>query len=735
MVAPVMQLEVSAASFDRQGEIDRLIERARELRHKDVAQAVALSQRAYEESSVIGYLSGQGYSLRNLAHGYILRGNYESALMRGLEGVQLFEKLADLQGLAQMSNVVSRIQWELGDYLEALKFTLRFLDLAKALDDVGMQADALNNLAGIYHQLGQLERALGIVKQALELHRATGKLRGQFFSLNNIALLNHQTGRAKEALEAGHACVRMANKANSAVYKCKIFDTLGIIYTDSGKYDQALAYLMKGDKLAGEHDLKRDQLHARLNIGRIYHQLKRPNDALHYLTLALASAETLDTKQPTADLHKILSEVYESCGQLGPALSHHKRFHELHITLFNEQSDHKLKQLEVRHRTESARKEAEIYRQRSAELEIANDQAERARQDAETASQAKSEFLSNMSHELRTPLNGILGYAQILDRDERLLAEQADAVRVIRQSGEHLLLLINDILDIAKIEARKVELRPDKFVLPTFLNGVANIIQMRACQKRIDFRVEMSQLPQHVIADEKRLRQVLLNLLGNAVKFTRHGQVVLRVQHVESLRHVHDTANGIEKLYSTRDEARLRFEVEDTGCGVASADLARIFLPFEQVGGLHLRAEGTGLGLAISQQLVGLMGGKIDVESRLGKGSSFSFEILLPVSGSEQYNESWEAEPMSLDEPRLTLPSESDLTELEALVLLGDFSAIEVMCDALAAQDTALQPFAEQMRFLAHNFEEEAIWVLLAEGGCGVEEISAEPSSHPSIPK
>ena len=122
------------------------------------------------------------------------------------------------------------------------------------------------------------------------------------------------------------------------------------------------------------------------------------------------SAEALDTKQQTAEIHKLLADVYESCGQLAQALSHHKKFHELHITLFNEQSDNKLKQLEVRHRTESARKEAEIYRQRSAELEIANDQAERARQDAETASQAKSEFLSNICllYTSPSPRDGLL---------------------------------------------------------------------------------------------------------------------------------------------------------------------------------------------------------------------------------------------------------------------------------------------------------------------------------------
>jgi signal transduction histidine kinase/DNA-binding NarL/FixJ family response regulator len=245
-------------------------------------------------------------------------------------------------------------------------------------------------------------------------------------------------------------------------------------------------------------------------------------------------------------------------------------------------------------------------------LEAAFAEAQRARDAAEAANSAKSEFLANMSHELRTPLNGILGYAQILQRDQTLGERQLAGVNVIRHSGEHLLTLINDILDLAKIEAGKMELYLTDLQLAGFARTFVEMVEMKAVQKGLAFLCDLApEVPQWVRADEKRLRQVLLNLLSNAVKFTDHGQVTLRVRAVSP--------------------ARLRFEVQDSGVGISTDQLGALFQPFEQVGEAQRRLGGTGLGLAISRQYVRLMGGDIQVESRLGQGSTFWFELDLPV--------------------------------------------------------------------------------------------------------
>ncbi|MGL5880255.1 MAG: ATP-binding protein, partial [Xenococcaceae cyanobacterium] len=255
-------------------------------------------------------------------------------------------------------------------------------------------------------------------------------------------------------------------------------------------------------------------------------------------------------------------------------------------------------------------------------VEQRTSQLTEAKEKAEIASQAKSEFLSNMSHELRTPLNGILGYAQILKRDRNLNTRQVDGLKIIEQSGNHLLTLINDILDLAKIEARKLELYTTDLHFQAFLVGVVEIVRMRAFEKDILFQYEtQGDLPIGVMADEKRLRQILLNLLGNAVKFTDRGSVIFRV-----------TARKDRSLDATDfPQQTIRFEVIDSGIGISPEQLKQIFRPFEQVSDRQHREAGTGLGLAIAKQLVELMEGKLHVESELGKGSSFWFEVTLPV--------------------------------------------------------------------------------------------------------
>ncbi|MGK7900652.1 MAG: CHASE2 domain-containing protein [Hormoscilla sp.] len=266
--------------------------------------------------------------------------------------------------------------------------------------------------------------------------------------------------------------------------------------------------------------------------------------------------------------------------------------------------------------------------ERTVQLKEAKEEAEAAKEAADAANSAKSQFLSSMSHELRTPLNGILGYAQIFQQDRSLDKPQKDGINVIHQCGTHLLELINDILDLSKIEARKMELYPKEIHLPTFLQGVIEMCRIKASQKGISFTYEGDrELPEGIYEDEKRLRQVLINLLGNAIKFTDNGGVTLQIKIM------HD---GGKKESEPSPNLLLRFQVEDTGVGMSPEQVAKIFLPFEQVGETSRRSQGTGLGLAISQQIAEMMGANIQVRSFLGAGTTFWFDLDVPAINTSQ---------------------------------------------------------------------------------------------------
>ena len=247
-----------------------------------------------------------------------------------------------------------------------------------------------------------------------------------------------------------------------------------------------------------------------------------------------------------------------------------------------------------------------------------------AKESAETASQAKSDFLANMSHELRTPMNSILGYAQLLQRNDLPAQKQGKALQTIEQSGQHLLSLINEILDLSKIESGHLQLQPDTFNLRQMLDNIVETLQTRAESKGLSLEHEFPpNTDQWLIFDKKRLLQVLINLLTNAIKYTESGKVIFKVQMIAE---------------------KYRFSVTDTGIGIEQQDLDDIFTSFHQLHKTKNFVEGTGLGLAISEQLVQLLGGQLQVSSQVGKGSRFWFDLALAQSKPNQRSEASSAD-------------------------------------------------------------------------------------------
>ncbi|MCB0192053.1 MAG: PAS domain S-box protein [Anaerolineae bacterium] len=346
------------------------------------------------------------------------------------------------------------------------------------------------------------------------------------------------------------------------------------------------------------------------------------------------------------------------------------------------------------------------------ERKEAEEMLRQAKEEADSANRAKSEFLSKMSHELRTPLNGILGYVQAIRLKSNLDHQTLAGLQVIQQSGEHLLMLINDILDLAKIEAQRMELNLTELHLSKFLQGVVGIVDLWATEKRLSFILEVDDsLPFGILVDETRLRQVLINLLGNAIKFTNEGQITLRVSSV----------NGVQSAIDEQSQV-IRFEVEDTGIGIQAEDLQKVLLPFEQVGDHDFRREGTGLGLSITQQLLGLMDSELKLESEPGQGSCFWFEVQLPVIEdsakkprvpTKEIKETTSISVNDIEPQKLIPPPTAELMQLYQWAEMGRLPRIRQYVDNIKSLDERYAPFAQVVRRLATEFRQQELIHLL----------------------
>ncbi|MBC8043482.1 MAG: tetratricopeptide repeat protein [Rhizobacter sp.] len=570
------------------------------------AQAIEEATEAYALFCVLDDKMGQARAMVEIGISRNSLGDITGGLESQRAGLALSEEIQDQEGMAIALQGIGLSYWHLGDNPTALTFFEKSLELVRATGNVFGEIYVLNSLGAFYCQLKEIETGIAFNSQSLSLAQKVGFDRGAAMSLVNLGIAYKNLGQYQKALTTYEQAVLISEQLEDGWISAQATMNLGYIHECLGDYRESIEFYQRSLVLSQRIGNKITEVNALYNIGRLNVKLLQFDLAEQFLYDSLKLAEEIQHHVHLYNAHEALTDYHQQRGNFPKALYHHKIFHELKEKVFNEESDKRIRNLQVLHQVEQTKKDAELDRQKAAKLKELDE--------------FKSRFFANISHEFRTPLTLILGSMEDL-LSSNIVSPHADTVQVAQRNAQKLLLLVGELLDLSRLDAGKLSLNIYHGDLGRFLRNTVSCFSSLAEQKQISLSFHADVDASAAYFDADKLDKAVSNILSNSFKFTVGGGEI----------HVWLTLSQQAQPHADTQRTDIAtITISDTGIGVPEQELPHVFDRFYQVSKTH--TEGTGIGLALAKELIEFCRGKIEATSVIGKGTTFV--ITLPVSAA-----------------------------------------------------------------------------------------------------
>lgn len=623
-------LKIQGASFMLKGEHDQAFE--------SFSQSLTISKE-------IRYKEGIRNALSNIGSVFTRKGDLPKALDYFFQSLEISKEMKDKKVTGIILANIGMILRKQGDHNQALEYLSRGAKISEEVGDFQKKANAKNAIGAIYYQQGDYEAALSIYSENLAFFEKVGRKDAVAGNHANIANIYKAQGDDTRAIENFTKALKVFEEMGIKPAVAGISQNLGEIYFERGDYDLALKYYNTSLEISEEGGNKEDIANTTTVMGSIYAAQGHYSKAIVYGKRSLAISQKTGVLSSTRRAAQSLFNTYKTTGKYKEALEMNELYFQARDSLKSEENQKAAIQLQVQTEYEKQKAIDDLENEKRVAIETQkkkNQQKlsiaigiglllisflalvifnrlkvtrqqkaiiEEQKKKVEQSEKYKEQFLANMSHEIRTPMHAISGMTNILVRKEHL-NHQEKFLQAIRKSSRNLLVILNDILDLSKIEAGKIDINSIPINPREVVVTVTDLLKVKAEEKGLSLHTDLAaEIPEYVYGDPTRLNQILLNLVGNAIKFTENGAVSLSVTVLAD---------------------KLRFAIQDSGIGIPTDRLEYIFKSFEQVNDSITRKHGgTGLGLTITKQLITLQNGKIWVESQENIGSTFFFELPL----------------------------------------------------------------------------------------------------------